>query len=114
MKKIVFSVIMFGLLFMFGCTSNSNETTNAEKQTNCVDLETGNSMQISEALEIASQSDCVVGGEFVAGDYFCNENTGTWWIDAKNIQEEGCNPACVVDVNTKTAEINWRCTGLLE
>jgi hypothetical protein len=44
--------------------------------------------------------------------YFCNEGTGTYWIST-NITKPGCNPACVVDVGTQTAEINWRCTGLI-
>ena len=43
--------------------------------------------------------------------YFCNEGTGTYWIDL-NLTKTGCNPACVVNVEDRTAEINWRCTGL--
>jgi len=42
----------------------------------------------------------------------CNNYTGTYWIDL-DIDKPGCNPACVVDTVTKTAEINWRCTGLI-
>ena len=45
--------------------------------------------------------------------YVCNENTGTYWIDL-NIEREGCSPACVINLETREAEINWRCTGLLE
>jgi len=44
--------------------------------------------------------------------YICNEDTGTYWIDL-DIEKEGCNPACVINVETKEAEINWRCTGVL-
>ena len=29
------------------------------------------------------------------------------------LEKQGCAPACVVNVVTKKAEINWRCTGLL-
>jgi hypothetical protein len=43
--------------------------------------------------------------------YFCNTNSQTWWIDL-NISKQGCSPACVIFVENKTAEINWRCTGL--
>lgn len=43
----------------------------------------------------------------------CNEITGTWWIDLDVEDAEGCNPACVINVVTNQAEINWRCTGLL-
>lgn len=42
----------------------------------------------------------------------CNEDTGTWWFDLKVVAEKpGCNPACVVDIETNETEINWRCTG---
>jgi hypothetical protein len=43
--------------------------------------------------------------------YFCNEGTGTYWINL-NLTREGCSPACVINVDTSLAEINWRCTGL--
>jgi hypothetical protein len=45
----------------------------------------------------------------------CNSITGTWWIDLETtIPRAGCSPACVVNVNSRTAEINYRCTGLME
>jgi len=67
----------------------------------------------AEARVIAEKS-CIKGGEALsAGTY--NEITKTWWFDANlNATKAGCNPACVVDATTKTAEINWRCTGLIE
>ncbi|MFA5030341.1 MAG: hypothetical protein WC495_02010 [Patescibacteria group bacterium] len=67
----------------------------------------------AEARDIAEAS-CIKGGEsLVAGTY--NENTKTWWYDANlNATREGCSPACVVSEQTQTAEINWRCTGLVE
>jgi hypothetical protein len=43
--------------------------------------------------------------------YFCNEGSGTFWINL-NLTKQGCSPACVINVETKKAEINWRCTGL--
>jgi len=80
--------------------------------------ETGNEPEVlavmteAEARSIAEKT-CIKGGESLsAGDY--NENTKTWWFDANlNAVREGCNPACVVSEVTKTAEINWRCTGLI-
>lgn len=80
--------------------------------------ETGNEPEVpaamteAEARSIAEKT-CIKGGEsLLAGDY--NENTKTWWFDANlNVVREGCNPACVVSEDTKTAEINWRCTGLI-
>ena len=64
----------------------------------------------AEARLIAEES-CVKGGEVLSSGIY-NENTKTWWYDANlNSTREGCNPACVVSEETKTAEINWRCTG---
>lgn len=66
----------------------------------------------AEARLIAEQS-CIKGGEALSSGTF-NENSKTWWFDANlNATRPGCNPACVVDSATKTAELNWRCTGLL-
>jgi hypothetical protein len=71
------------------------------------------SLTEKEARTIAEKS-CIKGGEALStGSY--NPNTKTWWFDANlNATREGCNPACVVNGETKTAEINWRCTGLRE
>jgi hypothetical protein len=66
-------------------------------------------MNINEAMIIAAQSTC---GMKLKSTHFCNENSGTWWIDL-DVTQKGCSPACVVDVEKKTAEINWRCTGLI-
>lgn len=67
----------------------------------------------SEARAIAEKS-CIKGGESLSAGIY-NENSKTWWYDANlNSTHEGCNPACVVSEETKTSEINWRCTGLKE
>lgn len=72
----------------------------------------GNKMTEMEARKIAEKS-CIKGGEALGpGTY--NEITRTWWFDANlNATKPGCNPACVVSEETKSAEINWRCTGLI-
>jgi hypothetical protein len=69
-------------------------------------------MTEAEARAIAEKI-CIKGGEALkTGAY--NENSKTWWFDANlNATREGCNPACVVSEETKKAEINWRCTGLI-
>ena len=56
---------------------------------------------------------CLIPSLECQRSYFCNEETGTWWIDLE-IKKQGCAPACIIDVNTKKAEINWRCTGLVQ
>lgn len=75
-------------------------------------VEVGATMTEVDARRIA-ESSCVKGGEALGpGSY--NPNSKTWWFDANlNSRPEGCSPACVVSEETKTAEINWRCTGLV-
>ncbi|MFB6075894.1 MAG: hypothetical protein ABEK17_02005 [Candidatus Aenigmatarchaeota archaeon] len=65
-------------------------------------------MTLYEAEEIARNSEC---GDRLTGEYNYNEASGTYWLDL-NIQKEGCNPACVVNIEHRNATINWRCMGL--
>ncbi len=74
----------------------------------CVEKETEEIMTLSDAKEIAKNSEC---GNRLKENAVCNEFTGTWWLDL-DLEKEGCNPACVIDLKTREAEINWRCTGL--
>ena len=127
--KIIFvvAILSFGLV-LFGCTgqqskpaatptapSVQNVTTN-KTQSNitqeeyCVKINTSSNMSLTEAKQIALNSECANGS--LTEIHMCNEITGTWWIDL-DIQKAGCSPACVIDVVNKTAEINWRCTGLI-
>lgn len=76
-------------------------------------VETG--LSYEETVLIAEASECTEKGDLTDG-VIHNTDTATWWIDLQmrpEFEEENCNPACVVDEVTKTAEINWRCTGLL-
>lgn len=93
MKQII--LILVGIILIGGC---------AQQEQAC------NGMSLTEAKQIAADSECSQGN--LTGSQMCNENTNTWWIDL-NIVKQGCNPACVVDVITKQASINWRCTGLI-
>ncbi|MFH1538740.1 MAG: hypothetical protein ABIH66_07260, partial [bacterium] len=77
----------------------------------CTKAGTDLNMTYEEAVGIAASSECTQDGK-LKEEHFCNENTGTWWIDLE-IDKKGCYPACVVNVGTKEAEINWRCTGLI-
>ncbi len=74
--------------------------------------ETCNGMPIEQATEIAKTSECTKNAT-LGTEVFCNNVTKTWWFSL-NLKKEGCSPACVVNTETKTAEINWRCTGLLK
>jgi len=73
----------------------------------------GRSMMTQEQARTIAERTCIKGGDALGpGTY--NENSKTWWFDANlNATREGCNPACVVSETTRTAEINWRCTGLI-
>jgi len=84
-------------------------TTAISTEEFCQKKDTDIKLSLSEAKNIAIQGQC---GDKLKDTYICNEITGTWWIDL-DIEKEGCNPACVINVETKTAEINWRCTGLI-
>lgn len=79
----------------------------------CLKAENGKKMSLSEAKKIAEESACAQEGIFLENHY-CNENTGTWWIDLQIEGYESCSPVCVVNVETKQAEINYRCAGLIE
>jgi hypothetical protein len=79
----------------------------------CIPTSETQTLTQQQALQIASTSDCVKQGTLTE-NVFHNDYTNTWWIDLEPFQEkQGCNPACVVNEATGTAEINWRCTGLL-
>ena len=89
------------------CKTENDQTFTEE---NCVDSESKSILTLADAKQIAIESEC---GDVLKDTYVCNENTGTYWIDL-NIEKPGCVPACVVDIITREAVINWRCTGLIE
>lgn len=107
MKKLITIFLPLLLIIVLsGCSNFDSKSPDAEP----VDSK---KLTESEARQIA-ESTCIKGGESLAPGYY-NENTKTWWFDANlNTTQEGCNPACVISEDTKTAEINWRCTGLIE
>jgi hypothetical protein len=110
MKKITIAVtlVLLSLMSFSGC---SKIQPNDQEQNEQSTIQT--SMTEADAKVIAEKS-CIKGGEALGpGSY--NENSKTWWFDANlNATKPGCNPACVVSGETKTAEINWRCTGLIQ
>ena len=68
-------------------------------------------MSLNVAKQIALDSECADEGP-LAEYYMCNSFTGTWWLDM-DLDRPGCNPACVLNIETGEAEINWRCTGVI-
>lgn len=101
MKKTALPVMIL-VIFISGCTSQGPENVQAEY---C------GSMSLTEAKQIALDIECSGQGA-LKDTHMCNEDTRTWWIDL-DIEKEGCNPACVINVETKQAEINWRCMGAM-
>lgn len=69
-------------------------------------------VSLEEAQQIALSSPCVQEGSVLIENYTYNNFTHTWWFETE-IEKPGCSPACVVDEETLTAQINWRCTGLI-
>jgi hypothetical protein len=107
----VVAVVLIGASVFTQRSPVDKEAVNNEYHQNneqyCIKTGTDNQLSLSQAKEIGASSEC---GENYADSYICNEITGTWWIDL-NINKLGCSPACVVDVVSGKAEINWRCTG---
>ena len=104
-------LLLLGLLTATGCAASSESPTLTSEVEHCSDKRTGARLSYPDALQIARSSECVEQG-YLSEIRLCNEDTGTWWIDLE-IDKPGCSPTCVIDVSEKTAEINWRCTGLV-
>jgi len=99
--------------------SVSKETQQQENQTQEEDIidkyvvkcttKSGKTMTMDRAKEIALASDC---GDRIVGEAFCNADAGTWSIDMI-VQRPGCDPSCIVDIETEQAVIDWKCTGIV-
>lgn len=64
----------------------------------------------SEVMQIA-EAGCGSTGN-LTGSISYNPNSKTYWVDI-DADKPGCSPACVVFEENRSAEINWRCTGLI-
>lgn len=106
MKKVAFLIVLAVIVYLIVQYTGDKNTDVAPSDTTCV------GMSLSEAIDI-SQLGCWEEATLTE-QAFCNSETKTRWIDVIPLEaKEGCNPACVVDVNSKATEINRRCTGLL-
>ncbi len=106
-------VAILSVVILSGCGSTAADPGDSDREQgeDCVDADTGAKLSYKEAVDIAGASECLEQGQ-LKGTRSCNEGTGTWWLDL-DIDKPGCAPACVVSVSDRTAEINWRCTGLV-
>jgi len=108
------AVLLLSALLVGGCATTAAQPTESPAGTQgevCVDRNAGARLSYEEAVEIARNSGCTEQGQ-LKETRLCNADTGTWWIDL-DVDQPGCQPACVVDLNERSAEINWRCTGAL-
>lgn len=105
----VILIIIYHLYYISNCFSS--EFSSGELSTYCAS--NGNFMSLQEAVTIAENSECAEKG-VLKNSFMCNSVTSTWWIDLEpNTPQQGCNPACVINIVTEEVEINWRCTGLM-
>ena len=88
--KLISILLLMSLIVLAGCSTQSN---------------------MDKAINLAKNSECTEEGILTEQIHY-NDNSKTWWIDLE-LPKQGCNPACVVNLEEKTAEINWRCTGLI-
>jgi len=94
MKKIL---ILLAAIFLAGCLGQTD-----------VPIYDGDSkLSMQEARQIAED----ICGPTTSENFF-NKDTRTWWFDLVE-EKEMCNPACVVNDDTREAEINYRCMGAL-
>lgn len=94
-----------------GESRDINNQERIEKSVFCESDISSKNVSASQA-KIIAERDCKDGT--LKDIYYCNDYTGTWWFDFEPKEpKEGCNPACVVNVENETAEINWRCTGYI-
>jgi putative hemolysin len=104
----IISVVLLALLLAACGTPSSAPAPTSTPQSIAPQTATP-PMSLADAKQIASQSACAQAGTLQDTAVY-NSNSNTWWIDLK-ADKPNCNPACVVDVKAKTAEVNWRCTG---
>ncbi|MDO8554492.1 MAG: hypothetical protein Q7S22_06805 [Candidatus Micrarchaeota archaeon] len=112
MKLVIILLLVIALL-LAGCTQPVKKI---EEKPPVVVPEVKNEtinigLTMDEAKLIAQASLCTQNATLVDNGIY-NNVTGTWWFDISP-KSPGCNPACVVNEKTKTAEINGRCTGLV-
>ncbi|MFH0737478.1 MAG: hypothetical protein V1827_02180 [Candidatus Micrarchaeota archaeon] len=94
-----------------GCIGSAGYSW-CEPLSQCVRVwETPCQITVADALDSARASSCSDEGDISDVGAVYNDNSKTWWFTIQ-ASVPGCSPACVVYEN-RTAEVNWRCTGLI-
>ncbi len=84
--KLISILLLTTLIVLAGCSTQSN---------------------MDKAINLAKNSECTKEGTLTEEIHY-NQNSKTWLIDLE-LPKQGCDPACVINLEEKTAEINWRC-----
>ncbi|HPW39786.1 MAG TPA: hypothetical protein PK619_03720 [bacterium] len=119
MKYLYFFLALAAVgVIVTGCLGQAGQTTPTDGQSSqlfdgATDIcQSAGGAQISaiEAVDIANQTAACTQVGAIKSDCNCNQGTGTCWLDIEG-EHQGCAPACVINVDTREAEVNWRCTG---
>ncbi len=111
-KKFAKSILDKNIMTCKDYKTNNKQIKLNTRQCNLLIKLTKPTMTQEEAKTIAENSSCTKEGTIKKFEGF-NENSETFWFTLKT-NKKNCSPACVVSKKTKTAEINWRCTGLIK
>ena len=118
-KKYLLGLVFLMVIVLVGCVGSEEEGEKVVEEKvvgegSISDDAICGEMKFSEARELGKKGECGDLGTYKE-NAFCNENTRTWWIDLACYDEkEGCNPACVINMDTGEVEVNWRCMGLIQ
>ena len=104
--------LLLWLAFLAGSLCGVSPSWSFAAEESCGKQDAVIKMTYEEARTLAAKSECAEKGK-LKDTHFCNENSGTWWIDLE-VTNTNCTPACVIEVETRQVSINWRCTGLRE
>lgn len=110
-KTIIFILCLLFLIFLFGKNVKYlPDVLNYFHNSNSCG---SSAIKLDQALNIASNSECSSQGTVSSWGAECNGYTGNWRLGfSPKEPHPGCGSACVVNTQTKQAEINWMCTGL--
>lgn len=105
--RYIFSASLIAIVLASGCAGAKTEIKTPQfLDEQCTTPYGGGSMSYSEAKDIAEDSPC---GKYGLKSYhYCSQTSGKWSIDL-DIEKEGCKPACIINIETKSAQIDWRC-----
>lgn len=76
-------------------------------------IQPASSMTEAQARAIALKSECGTEGALSSEGYYGENSSSFWNFGIESKTGAKCASFCTVDVKTKTAEIQWMCTGVI-